>query len=92
MSKFDVAAIVAFYNEGNSTKQTADKFELQLHEVRTILNVGGVKMRRGRKSDGERAKLVRRLYKLMEEYGVDEVKEAMAELTYEEEVKMDIAA
>lgn len=92
MSKFNVAAIVAFYNEGNSTKQTADKFELQVHEVRTILNVGGVKMRRGRKSDGERAKLVRRLYKLVEEYGMQEVAIAVAELSVDEQMEMDIAA
>lgn len=90
MSKIDVAAVVAFYAEGNSTKETAKKFDLQLHEVRTTLTIGGVTLRRGRTKDDQQTKLVRRLYKLMEEYGVDEVKEAMAELTYEEQ--MDIAA
>jgi transposase len=90
MSKIDVAAVVAFYAEGNSTKETAKKFDLQLHEVRTTLTIGGVTLRRGRTKDDQRAKLVRRLEKLVEEYGLQEVAVAVAELSVDEQ--MDIAA
>lgn len=92
MAKIDMDAVVAFYAEGNSTKQTAEKFNLQLHEVRTTLNIGGVKMRRGRKSDDERAKLMRQLRKLVAEYGMQEVAIVVAELSVDEQMEMDIAA
>lgn len=88
-SNTDLIAMTAAYNAGQTTKEVAAHFNMKEADVRTVLRLAGVKLRRGSPlnnlTSDARAKgmvvrkqkaLARRMKKMIDSYGLEAVEAA----------------
>ena len=89
LTNSDMNGMIAAYNDGQTTEQVAAAFGMKPADVRTVLRLVGVKLRRGSPLNNltpeARAKgmvvrkdkaLARRMKKLVDAYGLAEVEAA----------------